>query len=166
MHIKIGGAAGVAAVGSLSGGLTYGTGYDEARSIIEGRAHLPWTYAPARAFATLLSYLSGIPAGLLAPSLSVGAGFGQFIADILGETSTVSFVSWYVWVLSGCHSSPADILHHRDGNDRAACNGLAAHVDGSTRNGGIETNVTSPVSVSRRRICTPVDSSYMTQTDQ
>ena len=82
---------GVAALGSRSGGLTYGTGYDEARSIIEGHAHLPWAYAPARAFATLLSYLSGIPAGLLAPSLSVGAGFGQFIADILGDTSTVSF---------------------------------------------------------------------------
>ena len=30
-------------------------------------------------------------AGLLAPSLSVGAGFGQFIADILGQTSAVPF---------------------------------------------------------------------------
>ena len=58
---------------------------------LEGHAHLSWFYAPARALATLLSYLSGIPAGLLAPSLSVGAGFGQFIADIFGQTSAVPF---------------------------------------------------------------------------
>jgi len=81
----------VAAIGALSGGLTYGTGYAEARSILMSQAHLPWFYAPARALATLLSYLSGIPAGLLAPSLSVGAGFGQFIADILGQSSAVPF---------------------------------------------------------------------------
>jgi H+/Cl- antiporter ClcA len=81
----------VAAVGALCGGLTYGTGYAEARSILMSQAHLPWYYAPARALATLLSYLSGIPAGLLAPSLSVGAGFGQFIADILGQSSAVPF---------------------------------------------------------------------------
>jgi H+/Cl- antiporter ClcA len=82
---------GVAAIGALCGGLTYGTGYAEARSILESQAHLSWSYAPARALATLLSYLSGIPAGLLAPSLSVGAGFGQFIADIFGQTSAVPF---------------------------------------------------------------------------
>lgn len=82
---------GVAALGSISGDLTYGTGYSEARSIIENHAHLPWLYAPARAIATLLSYLSGIPAGLLAPALSVGAGFGQFMADISGQPSTVYF---------------------------------------------------------------------------
>ena len=50
----------VAAVGALSGGLTYGTGYNEARSILEGNAHLPWIYAPARALATLAASLSGI----------------------------------------------------------------------------------------------------------
>jgi H+/Cl- antiporter ClcA len=82
---------GIAALGAWSGGLTYGTGYTEARSILEGHAHLPWSYAPARAIATLLSYLSGIPAGLLAPSLSVGAGLGQFIADHLGQSSAVPF---------------------------------------------------------------------------
>jgi H+/Cl- antiporter ClcA len=71
----------VAALGSVSGGLTYGTGYAEARSILEGNVHLPWFYAPARALGTLLAYLSGIPAGLLAPSLSVGAGLGQLVAD-------------------------------------------------------------------------------------
>src|SRR6202453_1523961 len=40
---------GVAALGAASGALTYGTGYDEARSILENHAHLSWVYAPARA---------------------------------------------------------------------------------------------------------------------
>ena len=82
---------GIAALGAWSGGLTYGTGYEEARSILEAQAHLPWNYALARALATLLSFLSGIPAGLLAPSLSVGAGLGQFIADHLHQPSAVPF---------------------------------------------------------------------------
>jgi H+/Cl- antiporter ClcA len=81
----------VAAIGAASGSLTYGTGYDEARGILENNAHLGWYYAPARALATLLSYLSGIPAGLLAPSLSVGAGLGQFLADHSGQASAVPF---------------------------------------------------------------------------
>lgn len=81
----------VAALGTLSGELTYGTGYEEARGILVNNAHLSWIYAPARAAATLLSYLSGIPAGLLAPSLSVGAGIGQTFADGLGYTSAVPF---------------------------------------------------------------------------
>ena len=83
--------AGVALLGTLCGNLTYGTGYEEARSVLEANAHLPWFYAPARAAATLLSYLSGIPAGLLAPTLSVGAGLGQLMADNLGQISAVPF---------------------------------------------------------------------------
>lgn len=81
----------VAAIGYLSGGLTYGTGYSEARSVLEGHVHLPWYYAPARAAATLAAYLSGVPAGLLAPSLSAGAGLGQIVADIGGQPTAVPF---------------------------------------------------------------------------
>ena len=79
----------VAALGLASNELTFGTGYVEAKSILELHAHLPWFYAPARAAATLLAYLSGIPAGLLAPSLSVGAGLGQLLADITGMATAV-----------------------------------------------------------------------------
>jgi H+/Cl- antiporter ClcA len=81
----------IAAIGAASGGLSYGTGYAEARSILEGSVHLPWSYAPARALATWVATLSGIPAGLLAPSLSVGAGLGQLVADVSGQLSAVPF---------------------------------------------------------------------------
>ena len=81
----------VAAVGYFANGLTYGTGYSEARSVLEDQLHLPWYYAPARAVATLAAYLSGIPAGLLAPSLSVGAGLGQTVADFGGQPTAVPY---------------------------------------------------------------------------
>ena len=81
----------IALIGAVSGGLTYGTGYAEARSILEDHVHLPWFYAPTRALATLAASLSGVPAGLLAPSLSVGAGLGQLVADLSGQITAVPF---------------------------------------------------------------------------
>ena len=81
----------IALLGAVSGGLTYGTGYAEARSILEDGVHLPWFYAPTRALATLAASLSGVPAGLLAPSLSVGAGLGQLVADLSGQLTAVPF---------------------------------------------------------------------------
>jgi H+/Cl- antiporter ClcA len=81
----------VGAHAASTGGMTYGTGYDEARSILEAGAHLPWYYAPARAAATLSAFFSGVPAGILSPSLSVGAGLGQTIADLMHEPAAVPF---------------------------------------------------------------------------
>jgi H+/Cl- antiporter ClcA len=79
----------VALIGLAAHGMTYGTGYAEAKSVLMAHAHLPWYYAPMRALATLATYLSGVPAGLLAPSLSVGAGLGQFAADCGGYASPI-----------------------------------------------------------------------------
>lgn len=77
----------LAGIGWLSGGRTFGTGYVEARMILEQNVQLPWGYAFGRAAATLISFISGIPAGLLAPSLSVGAGLGQVFADLFGDSA-------------------------------------------------------------------------------
>jgi H+/Cl- antiporter ClcA len=72
-----------AACGFMSHGDTYGTGYAAARSAIEGHG-LTWSFAPLKFLANLASTLSGIPGGLFAPSLSVGAGLGSVIAMVLG----------------------------------------------------------------------------------
>ncbi len=68
-------------IGWLSGGLSYGTGYDEARLLVTGEGRLDWSYPVTKLFATVASYLSGIPGGIFAPSLATGAGFGAVIAD-------------------------------------------------------------------------------------
>jgi len=46
---------------------------------VEGHG-LAWSFAPLKFVATLASTLSGIPGGLFAPSLSIGAGMGSIIA--------------------------------------------------------------------------------------
>jgi H+/Cl- antiporter ClcA len=82
---------GIAALGTLTGGLTFGTGYAEARMALDGETFLPAEYAPARALATLLAFLSGVPSGILAPSLSVGAGLGQWVGGLTGQGMGAEF---------------------------------------------------------------------------
>ena len=72
---------GIAAIGLLSGSTTYGTGYEEARMLITGSGNLDPAYPLMKFLATIVSYLSGIPGGIFAPSLATGAGVGAFLAE-------------------------------------------------------------------------------------
>ncbi len=81
----------VAIAGLLSGGTIYGTGYEQARHAVEGGS-LGWSFAPLKFIATLASTLSGIPGGLFAPSLSVGAGLGAIISALMHSPSAGAIV--------------------------------------------------------------------------
>jgi H+/Cl- antiporter ClcA len=81
----------VAVLGIASHGATYGTGYEQARGALEGTP-LTWSYAPMKLLATLASTLSGIPGGIFAPSLSVGAGMGSALAPLFPGTSAGAIV--------------------------------------------------------------------------
>jgi H+/Cl- antiporter ClcA len=73
----------IAAIGVASGGQTYGTGYDQARGLVEETRHLPGSFVILKFLATVISYISGIPGGLFAPSLSIGAGLGSWLAQLI-----------------------------------------------------------------------------------
>lgn len=73
----------IAVLGYLSGGETYGTGYDQARSLVEERAGLMPLFALMKFGATVVSYASGIPGGIFAPSLSIGAGLGSLLSPLV-----------------------------------------------------------------------------------
>jgi len=75
----------VALCGLASNGTAYGTGYEEARAFLHGDAATSWTYAPLKFAATVLSSISGIPGGLFAPSLAVGAGIGGTVHGLLPD---------------------------------------------------------------------------------
>jgi len=70
----------VAGVGIYSGGTTYGTGYAEARAIIDAGEGFDPLYPLLKVLATVGSYLSGIPGGIFAPTLAAGAGIGADLA--------------------------------------------------------------------------------------
>ncbi|HTI16505.1 MAG TPA: chloride channel protein [Trinickia sp.] len=69
----------IAIVGAVSGGHTFGSGYAEARGLLEGHEHLSLLYPFLKMISTVASYLPGIPGGIFAPSLSIGAGFGNLL---------------------------------------------------------------------------------------
>jgi H+/Cl- antiporter ClcA len=54
----------LAVVGLASQGATYGTGYAQAKMLVEGNARLPVTFFLLKFLATIASYLSEIPGGI------------------------------------------------------------------------------------------------------
>ncbi len=68
----------IVAVLGIATNLTWGTGYDAARMMIEGGAS-PWWFGPAKFATTLATAIAGLPGGIFAPSLATGAGFGNIL---------------------------------------------------------------------------------------
>ncbi|MCW1381978.1 chloride channel protein [Novosphingobium sp. KCTC 2891] len=69
----------VALTGWSMNGLSWGTGYETTKTLLEGHS-ASLIFGPAKFVATLATALSGAPGGIFAPSLSVGAGLGQLIS--------------------------------------------------------------------------------------
>ncbi len=93
----------LALVGLASGNTTYGSGYSEAKSILDGSATLPESYGVLKLLATVISSISGIPGGIMAPSLSAGAGFGANIAHFFtsvpsGAVIIIGMVGYFAGV--------------------------------------------------------------------
>ena len=76
----------VAVIGIASGSTTYGTGYSEAKELLQGAGQIPASFGLLKMLATILCSVSGIPGGIFSPSLAVGAGFGANIAALLPHT--------------------------------------------------------------------------------
>jgi H+/Cl- antiporter ClcA len=70
----------VAVIGLLTEGATFGSGYAYTRSMLEGRGEPATAYVFFKYLATWLTAWSGVPGGIFAPSLAIGAALGQDIA--------------------------------------------------------------------------------------
>jgi H+/Cl- antiporter ClcA len=99
---------GVAVIGVFTDGLVFGTGYQVTRTTLENGAQLPWNFGIAKMAATLLSSVSGISGGIFAPSLAVGAGFGENIAVLMPSLAPHSTIIMLVMAayLSGVTRAP------------------------------------------------------------
>ncbi|MBP8814449.1 MAG: chloride channel protein [Laribacter sp.] len=75
----------IALIGIATHGESFGTGYNEAHRIVTGNAQgLEW-FGIVKLFTMLVSQISGVTGGVLAPSLAIGAGFGYDIGRLLPE---------------------------------------------------------------------------------
>lgn len=95
----------VTAVIGIATGETWGTGYEQARAAIEGTAPAP-LYFLAKLVTTLAATVSGIPGGLFAPSLSVGAGLGTTIAMVLSHKVGLAAILGMAGYFAGVTQAP------------------------------------------------------------
>lgn len=88
-------------IGWLSDGQTYGTGYEEAKLLVTGSVaseDINTAFPFLKLLATTISYWSGIPGGIFAPSLAVGAGMG---ADFAHWIPVVPLSAWAILGMAG-----------------------------------------------------------------
>lgn len=74
----------VAVIGVVTHGATFGSGYEQTKGLLEGDRTGQLLYTPLKLIATWLTSWTGVPAGIFAPSLAVGAGVGSDVAAITG----------------------------------------------------------------------------------
>ncbi|HEX6858909.1 MAG TPA: chloride channel protein [Caulobacteraceae bacterium] len=96
-----------AAVAVISGGLTFGAGYEEAKSLLQGHSDQGLIFAACKWVASLAAAVAGVPGGIFAPSLATGAGIGAAFAHMgplfAGRDSVVLGMTGY---LSGVVQAP------------------------------------------------------------
>ena len=90
--------------GLASGDTIYGTGYSQVKHALETGTPLATGFAPLKFAATLLSSVSGIPGGIFAPSLAIGAGIGTDLAQLfptapLAAILLLGMVSYFAGVV-------------------------------------------------------------------
>ena len=73
----------VAVIGVVSGGETFGSGYFHTREVLGGAENTFSIYVVLKFIATWLTTWSGVPAGIFAPSLAIGAALGNDVAHLL-----------------------------------------------------------------------------------
>ncbi len=93
----------VALIGVASGGATWGTGYEPTVSLLRGEDAF-FAFGPAKFAASLATSISGIPGGIFAPSLAVGAGFGElltpfFAPEQAGAVVLLGMAGYFVGVV-------------------------------------------------------------------
>ena len=74
----------IAAIGLVTGGVTFGAGSEAVKQMLAGHDELTPLYTLLKFIATWLTAWCGVPGGIFAPSLSIGAGIGDGIAQLAG----------------------------------------------------------------------------------
>ncbi len=105
--VKFAGACGViVALLGVFTGLTWGTGYSAARAMIVG-VDAPLWFGPAKFAATAATAIAGLPGGIFAPSLAVGAGVGNLLRELFpGDPASAVVILGMVAYFTGVVRAP------------------------------------------------------------
>lgn len=86
----------VAVIGLVSGGDVLGGGHQHTRELLaqdSSEGHVPLLFTWLKFSASWLSAWSGVPGGIFAPSLSLGAGLGVDVAWLTGSPHTAALIA-------------------------------------------------------------------------
>ncbi|MTV38365.1 chloride channel protein [Duganella radicis] len=83
----------VAVIGLASAGATFGSGYGHTRDMVAGREAVPALFFLLKFVATWLTTWSGVPAGIFAPSLAIGAALGNDVAQFLHMPNATALIA-------------------------------------------------------------------------
>jgi H+/Cl- antiporter ClcA len=97
----------IAALGLVSHGAAHGSGYQYTQDVLAGDQQLPFFYAGIKFLSTWFSYWAGVPGGIFAPSLAIGAGLGNDIALLFHMKEATPLIAvGMVGFLSGVTQAP------------------------------------------------------------
>lgn len=73
----------IAVIGLATNGATFGAGSEAVKQMLHGHAELNPVYTLLKFVATWLTAWCGVPGGIFAPSLSIGAGIGDAVGTLV-----------------------------------------------------------------------------------
>jgi len=83
----------VAIIGVVTNGSTFGSGYAYTRAMLEGQENVPAIYVLLKFMATWLTAWAGVPAGIFAPSLAIGAALGNDVAQLTSYPHAATLIA-------------------------------------------------------------------------
>ena len=83
----------VAVIGIVTGGATFGAGSDAVKQMLQGHDSLAPLYTALKFVATWLTAWCGVPGGIFAPSLTIGAGIGDAVAQMIHSDATPALIA-------------------------------------------------------------------------
>lgn len=88
------------------GAEVFGAGYEETKAALQDSQDLSNMFWLTKMAATVVSFASGAPGGVFSPTLSIGAGFGYFFANLTGSETAPLMLLAMVGVLSAVTHCP------------------------------------------------------------
>lgn len=96
----------IAAIGIVSNGSTFGSGYLHTKALLEGGTAADPLFVLLKTVSTWLAAWTMIPGGIFAPSLAIGAGLGSNVAVMAGDGNAALIALGMVGFLAAVTQAP------------------------------------------------------------